>query len=38
MSGSEILDKCVDLEKSYLSDSEQKQVMDIFINIRTHLV
>ena len=29
MSGREIFDKYVDLEKSCLSDSEKKQVMDI---------
>ena len=29
MSGREILDKYVDLDKSCLSDSEKKQVMDM---------
>ena len=34
----EILDKYVDLEKLYLSNSEKKQDMDMLYNIRIHLV
>ena len=38
MSDREIYDKYVDLEKSFLSDSEKKKSWTCYINIKMHLV
>ena len=38
MSDREIVDKYADLDKSCLSDSEKKQVMDILCTYKMHLV
>ena len=36
MSDKEILDKYVDLEKSYLTDEEKNQLLTSYINIKRH--
>ena len=38
MSDREILEKYEDLEKSYLSETEEKEMMDIYTSIKMSLV